>query len=151
MALAAACAATGGEDRFDQEAAVLAPRFEKLSAEPREFPRGVSGFVMQTVPAAIGCWKRHPRDLREAIEDAISLGGDSDTVGAIVGGIVGAADPSFAIPEDWSGFVGWLGPKHVERALGHSGRLPGYPAMLLGHLLVLPIILGHGFRRLAPW
>ncbi len=78
-------------------------------------PRGVSGYVYQTVPIAIHAWLRHQHDYRAAIEDVIRCGGDTDTTAAIVGGIIGAATGPSGIPEawrrgicDWPLTMGWL-------------------------------------------
>lgn len=52
--------------------------------------QAVSGFVYHTVSVAIHAWLSHPCDFRAAIQAAVACGGDTDTVAAIVGGIVGA-------------------------------------------------------------
>ena len=62
---------------------------------------GVSGFVNQTVPAALYCWARSPGDFRQCIENAVLLGGDTDSVAAITGAICGANLGSDAIPSEW--------------------------------------------------
>ena len=51
---------------------------------------GISGFIVPTTIMALYCWLRYPQDFRRAVESAICLGGDSDSVGAIVGGLAGA-------------------------------------------------------------
>lgn len=51
---------------------------------------GVSGYMFHTVPVAIHAWLSFPHDFAAALRTAIACGGDTDTVGAIVGGIVGA-------------------------------------------------------------
>lgn len=50
----------------------------------------------QTVPQALTC-VLEAESFEDAIRNAISIGGDSDTIGAIVGGI---AEAMFGIPED---------------------------------------------------
>ncbi len=145
VALAAACAARGEEARFPELAKAVAPDW------PLDFAseKGPSGYVLQTVPAALGTWLRHPRDYRAAVTEAIERGGDADTVAAIVGGIVGIADPP---PPEWVDAL-WeplRGPAYV-RALAHGTR-PGGPWIVHAprNLLFLLIVLAHGFRRLAP-
>jgi ADP-ribosylglycohydrolase len=54
-----------------------------------------------TVPFALWCAARHIDDFTEALGSAASAGGDNDTNGAIVGGIVVLANGSGAIPEGW--------------------------------------------------
>lgn len=50
----------------------------------------------QTVPQALTC-VLEAESFEDAIRNAISIGGDSDTIGAIVGGI---AEAMFGIPDD---------------------------------------------------
>ena len=50
----------------------------------------VSGFIVPTTVMASYCWLRYPSDFRRAVESAVLLGGDTDSVAAIVGGLVGA-------------------------------------------------------------
>jgi ADP-ribosylglycohydrolase len=75
----------------------------------------------ETVPQAIACFLES-KSFEDAIRTAISIGGDSDTIGAITGAIAEAyygipedirekaliyLDPSLiAIYEDWDGFMG---------------------------------------------
>jgi ADP-ribosylglycohydrolase len=46
---------------------------------------GISGYVYHSVPVGLYCWLRSPGDYSRALEEAILLGGDTDTTGAIVG------------------------------------------------------------------
>lgn len=145
IALAAACAARGEEASFPSLAHDIAPDW------PLDFvsEKGPSGYVLQSVPAALGVWQRHPRDFRAAVTEAIELGGDADTVAAMVGGIVGIVD---APPAEWVGAL-WepvRGPRYVaELARGGKVRAPGL-LQLPRNLLFLLIVLAHGFRRLVP-
>lgn len=50
----------------------------------------------RTIPQALTCI-REAKDYEDAIRMAISIGGDADTLGAIVGGI---AEPLFGVPQD---------------------------------------------------
>jgi ADP-ribosyl-[dinitrogen reductase] hydrolase len=70
-------------------------------ADSQQWQKGVSGFVNQTVPAAIYCWGAHRGDFRRAVESAILLGGDTDSVAAITGGIAGGEIGSEGIPTEW--------------------------------------------------
>ncbi len=69
---------------------VLCESSAEKFAEALGLTNGVSGFVNHTVTAALFCWLRYRTDACEAIEKVILLGGDTDTTGAIVGGLVGA-------------------------------------------------------------
>ena len=90
----------------------------------------------------------------------IECGGDTDSTGAIVGGIVGAAVGKEGIPApwlerlcEWPRSVGWM--EQLGEQLGSSlesappRRLPGF-AVLLRNFFFLAVVLFHGFRRLVP-
>jgi len=129
---------------------------------------GVSGFILETVPAALFCWLKSPGDVRGAVSEVIRMGGDADSTGAIVGGLAGAAAGARAIPDEWlSGILDW--PRSVawmrrlgERLAEHfpeapvaepalAGPLPLFwPAIPLRNLVLLVVALGHGFRRMLP-
>lgn len=57
--------------------------------------------ALDTVPFALWCANTHFDDFEEALWQAISVGGDTDTIGAIVGGIVAAHRGKACIPEHW--------------------------------------------------
>lgn len=126
-------------------------------------PNGVSGFVMHTVPVALHAWLHRRDDYAGAIDDIVRCGGDTDTVAAIVGGIVGAASGPRGIPADWqAGLAEW--PRHrrwldtlahrlCERWIAGKARAPlplNLPALMLRNILFMIVVLGHGFRRLLP-
>jgi ADP-ribosylglycohydrolase len=124
--------------------------------------RGVSGYAYATVPVALHAWLSHPADFRRALEEAVGLGGDADTVGAVTGAICGATVGDAGVPADWVGgiadwprSVGWmrrLAARVEQRAQGVNARpLPLFwPALLPRNLLFLAVVLAHGFRRLLP-
>lgn len=60
---------------------------------------GVEAF--QSVPAAIYCFLRHPYSFERAVVEAVSLGGDADTVAAMTGAISGAWLGRERLPEQW--------------------------------------------------
>lgn len=124
---------------------------------------GVSGYVNHTVPVAICAWARHPRDLVTAVQEVIRCGGDTDSVAAIVGGIVGAGVGWEEIPQsllthirDWPRTTAWIEAlgRQLERVM--ASRVPEvpievrFPAVVLRNLFFLGIVLFHGFRRLFP-
>lgn len=125
--------------------------------------RGVTGYCYHTVPVALHAAFRHQGDIRRGVPEVIRCGGDTDSMAAIVGGILGAEVGRTGIPAEWlSGIVDR--PRTVdwmERLAGQlaevreSGR--GQRALLLpmGEIvirnsLVLIIVLTHGFRRVLP-
>ena len=117
--------------------------------------RGVSGFVVDSVPAAVYCWARNPTDARSAIESAVRLGGDTDTVGAITGALVGAGVGASGLPDDWvDGIRDWpLSVPHIrELALALAERRPPPRflrwAMFPRNLAVLGVIFWHVALRM---
>lgn len=123
------------------------------------FARGVSGFVVHTVPAAVYVSLRHRAAPTRAIEDAIRLGGDTDTVGAIVGAIVGAAHGADAWPNAWvDGIRDWPLTNDSLCALARHVTDEGHAnppsarrlAALVRNLAVIPLLFGHiGLRWLG--
>jgi ADP-ribosylglycohydrolase len=125
--------------------------------------QGVSGYVHHTVPVALYCWASAPRDVGAAVEQAVRLGGDTDTVAAIVGGLAGAAGGTSAIPPMWlSGMeeaprsVAWITElgERLARCFGQSparsdeGPLAiSWPRLLLRNLKFAAIVLAHGLAR----
>jgi ADP-ribosyl-[dinitrogen reductase] hydrolase len=122
--------------------------------------RGVTGYINHTVPVALFCWLRHPRDFRAAVESAILLGGDTDTVGAITGALAGATQGVNAIPASWvRGICDY--PWSVDRMrrlahvlsipdASHSGIQPLWPAVLARNLVFALVVISHALRRLLP-
>jgi ADP-ribosylglycohydrolase len=151
------------EQEFSQ---AIAPIRELLAngAPPAEYAaalgltRGVGGYVYHTVPVALYCWLRHPDDFRAAVESAVLLGGDTDTVGAIVGALAGATLGPDAIPREWLRLLEW--PRSVDwmRRLAErlveptaAGPLPLFwPALLARNGVFLILVLLHALRRLLP-
>jgi poly(ADP-ribose) glycohydrolase ARH3 len=64
-----------------------------------ELGNGVEAY--NSVPAAIYSFLRRPDSFEECVLYAISLGGDTDTIGAMTGAISGAYHGVEAIPEKW--------------------------------------------------
>ncbi len=149
--VALAAASTPADDAFWRAAAALAkhPEWDLTSVRRGELPKGpVSGYVISTVHAALACWVRHPNDYFAAITEAIELGGDTDTVGAIVGGIVGAS--AGVPPSLLKGYAEWPRGEDWLRRLAAGPVRTNWAAVLLRNALFLFVVLGHGFRRLLP-
>ena len=125
--------------------------------------KGVSGFVCHTVPVALHAWLTNQRDFRSAVRAVIQCGGDADTTGAIVGGIVGASVGREGIPEEWlDRLIEWpRSTAWMERlasqldATMQSGlatrpiRIPIY-GVIPRNLFFLVVVLLHGARRALP-
>jgi poly(ADP-ribose) glycohydrolase ARH3 len=57
--------------------------------------------AVEAVPAALHAFLRHPFSLRDAVIDAVTLGGDTDTIAAMTGALSGAFLGGQAIPTSW--------------------------------------------------
>lgn len=128
--------------------------------------RGVTGYMLHTLPIALHTWLRRSGDPRAAIADVLALGGDTDTVGAITGALVGATAGSAALPADWLvGLAEW--PRSVawmrRLAARLARRFPAegagepigpepllWPALLPRNAVFAAVVLLHGLRRLLP-
>lgn len=62
--------------------------------------RGISGYILPTTVMSTYCWLRNPTDFQRAVSSAVGLGGDSDSLAAIVGGLVGAHIGFSKLPEN---------------------------------------------------
>lgn len=54
-----------------------------------------------SVPTAIYAFLSHPQSVEEAVVYGVSLGGDTDTIGAMTGAIAGACHGASNIPQRW--------------------------------------------------
>ncbi|MFZ5818078.1 MAG: ADP-ribosylglycohydrolase family protein [Bacillota bacterium] len=95
----------GGSKEEALRAAVAAagPLAERLAdlADRPEDAIASSGYVVHTLEAAIWSFLR-TGSLEECLVTAVNLGDDADTVGAVAGGLAGAAYGPFAVPRRWS-------------------------------------------------
>ena len=65
----------------------------------RELGNGVEAY--NSVPTTIYCFLRNWNSFDDSVLYAVSLGGDTDTIGAMTGAISGAYHGVEAIPEQW--------------------------------------------------
>ncbi|MEN9842673.1 MAG: hypothetical protein RLZZ612_502 [Pseudomonadota bacterium] len=131
--------------------------------------RGVSGFVMHTVPVALHAWMCHPQALHLALHAVIRCGGDTDTSAAITGAVVGAAVGDAGIPaeglqglREWPRDVAWLRELGRRVALSWPGAdresvaettapLPlSLTGLMMRNCLFFWLVLLLGLRRLLP-
>jgi ADP-ribosyl-[dinitrogen reductase] hydrolase len=82
----------------------------------------VTGYIYQTVPAALHAWMRFPTDYRSAVLSVIACGGDTDTTAAITGAIVGAGVGEQEIPTEWIEGL-WEWPYSISWIRGLGERL----------------------------
>lgn len=124
---------------------------------------GTSGYVVHTVAFATFCFLRQGDDPLHALSEAIAAGGDTDSIGAILGAWLGALHGESRLPKDLIDRIhdGPFGPSHLrslaaglaQAEAGQPGRVPTYSitGALARNLALYPVILGHGLRRLVPY
>ena len=101
------CSATGAAlhpslkvSRGIEAAAKLSPAVDLAHAVAR-LGNGSNVTCFDTVPLAVWIAFRHLDDFEAAIRHAVAAGGDTDTLAAIVGGIVAARKGLHGIPRRW--------------------------------------------------
>lgn len=120
--------------------------------------RGVSGYVLQTVPVALHAWLSYQNDFRAAVLAAVHCGGDTDSVAAVVGGMVGAQSGTVDLPQDWlDSLLEWPRDVAYMKSLAQSLAQENIvaprdfaPFLLMRNLFFLMIVLIHGLRRAFP-
>ncbi|WP_309387381.1 ADP-ribosylglycohydrolase family protein [Cerasicoccus frondis] len=122
---------------------------------------GVSGYTYHTVPVAIYAfilWRRRENAFAGMLNDVLNLGGDTDSVAAIAGAMMGAELGEMAIPEAWKrGIVDWpysadyLTETAVKLADDAPVRQTWPPLHLIRNLFFLTIVLFHALLRCAPF
>jgi len=132
-------------------------------ARARGRARGITGYVVDTLPAVLVAWLRDPPDYVGTVTTAIALGGDTDTVAAIAGALAGTAGGRRAIPEPWiDGLVDWpLTPRrlvavaerltaHLDGATAEPVPIRGRALLPLRNLAMLATAVAHVLRRWVP-
>ncbi len=131
--------------------------------------KGVSGYIYRSVPVALHACFRYPNDYAAAIKAIVECGGDTDSVAAIAGGIIGCRVGKAGIPEiwldnliEWPRSIPWMEQLaeqlQVTTETGKSSSHRGRDRTFQSHIWALPfrnifflfIVLFHGFRRLLP-
>jgi ADP-ribosylglycohydrolase len=124
---------------------------------------GNTGFVVHTVPFALFCLLRFGDDPLKTLQEAISAGGDTDSIGAILGGWLGTLHGEAGVPGKLINRIhdGPFGPSHLRKLAtylsnvrtGEPSLVPRYSqaAALTRNLALYPVILGHGLRRILPF
>ena len=101
--------ALSGLDREDEwqtlcrklSAGLTAEKSVEAFAESLGLRNAVTGYAYHSVPVALYAWIRHRGDFRVAMESALNCGGDTDSVGAIVGALAGVEAGKDRIPVQW--------------------------------------------------
>jgi ADP-ribosylglycohydrolase len=162
----AASEIAGEELRGNIEAAVAGLREAQSPfafAESQGWSDGISGYINRTVPAALYCWANSPTNFRQCVENAVLLGGDSDSVAAITGAVCGANLGNDKIPPEWiarlsewprtTNWMNRLAEAVAEASKANNSRTPPpmyWLATIPRNVIFAAIVLGLGLRRLLP-
>jgi hypothetical protein len=98
-----------------------------------------------------------------ALAQTLDCGGDTDTVGAIVGALAVASTGDDGIPNEWRNGI-WEWPRSLSVMRDLAARLERqtsqqnpvgsihyfWPGLIFRNLVFLAVVLLHGFRRLLP-
>ncbi len=76
---------------------------------------------MEAVPAALLIFGKIPHHTERAIVSAVSAGGDTTGIGAMVGALAGALNGAGSMPRRWLGRV--EAREHIERLAGALYRM----------------------------
>ena len=149
-----------------EQAAASAAHAEPVTAFAQRIgsTKGISGYIYHTVPCVLQVWFRYGEDFPGGLQEILRAGGDTDTTGAIFGGIVGARVGKRGIPTawltniiEWPRNVAWLEAlgQELARGLTDLRQAPSPPpyfrlGVILRNLVFLVVVLTHGLRRLAP-
>lgn len=78
-----------------------ATQITHLPSQEALFEIGTSSDVLETIPAALYCFLKHPRDFSAATLSAVNAGDASDLIAALAGCFVGALAGLEAIDRQW--------------------------------------------------
>lgn len=119
--------------------------------------RGVTGFVNDTVPAALHAWARNGGQIEPALGEVIRLGGDTDTTAAIVGALCGVSGGVRSIPAhwidgilEWPRSTGWMLQAAERAVLQVPQRRAPFAAQMLRNAAFLCAVYGLIARRALP-
>ncbi|MFO0602027.1 MAG: ADP-ribosylglycohydrolase family protein [Polyangiales bacterium] len=120
---------------------------------------GTTGFVVHTLGFATFAFVRWANEPLRALQEVVAAGGDTDSIGAIVGAWNGALRGLGWAPkhllDDLQG--GPFGAEHLRALAADLARGGGLTARysplaaMARNLALYPVVLAHGFRRLIPW
>lgn len=124
--------------------------------------KGVSGYAYHSVPVALYAWLRHVGDFSSALKAGLDCGGDTDTVGAIIGALAGTTCGEQGIPAEWVGKI-WEWPRSCGFMRQVATRLTQqstcqkplgpvrycWPGLIGRNILFLLVVLTHGVMRMA--
>ena len=87
---------------------------------------GTGAHVVESVSAVLLVLKTHPVDFRAALRAVFAAGGDTDSIGSMVGAILGANLGKDGLVAEWTGvapaaYLGWLSAKLSRSSVAARG------------------------------
>ncbi|MBN1568228.1 MAG: ADP-ribosylglycohydrolase family protein [Acidobacteria bacterium] len=117
---------------MDQDlAAVLrwSTQITHLPPEEALFETGTSSDAIETIPAAVCCFLKFPRDYKSAVLTAVNAGDAADSIGALAGSFVGALAGVDAIKTEW---INSVENSDVLKGVGENlAKLAGQPEIVM--------------------
>jgi len=115
-----------------------------------------SGYVLHTLSTAVAFFCLPADSPFESLVMCIRQGGDTDTIGAILGGWLGALHGPEAWPAELLGKLEKNVRLHVRalsEAVVEGGAVPrrNWVFLLFRNLALYPVVIAHGFRRVIPF
>ena len=162
--VAAACArgAAPGPALDESLEVVKHPALREALERSIDHPCETTGYVVHTVAFAAWCFRKHADDPMEALSETVAAGGDTDTIGAIVGAWLGAHHGEGGLPADLVDHLndGPFGRTHLRGladclAAIREGGTPPVPRFsvvraMLRNFAFWPVIFAHAIRRILP-
>ena len=104
------------QDAVDENVRETSSVFERLSDIKNCHVDEIkaTGYVVDTLEASLWCLL-NTSSFRDALETAVNLGGDTDTIGAVTGGLAGIFYGIEGIPEEW--IKALRKPKMIDKCL----------------------------------
>ncbi len=112
----------GGDRRVSARLHALASHLDETPLDLRDRVGGSGPAADEAFPFALAMFARNPALVEGTLLAAVNVGGDANTVGALVGALLGAHVGWAAFPDAW------------KAGLEESARLEGEAATLLGAL-----------------
>lgn len=118
---------------------------------------GISGYILHTVLCVLQVWLRGPDDFRGGLTEVIEAGGDTDTTGALLAGLIGVRTGEEVIPIEWR-----TGLRDAPLSIAYLHKLadavgqkqpvpkPSATVWVLRNVWFTMIVLTHGLFRLIP-
>lgn len=119
---------------------------------------GTSGYVVSSVSLALFSYLRFGHDSLLALQEAISAGGDTDSIAAILGGWLGAKHGEAGLPAHLVSSLagGFAGPTHMRalaRSLDSGAPPPRFSRVgaFARNLALWPVVLFHAALLRPLW